>query len=249
LNKTVSYEIELMNISPRQWDDFLITHSGLPGSGPNMELAWAFAQVGTLMDFKKYIQLSSGLAPENTPAEFLVFCGVLGLGKYLSKRHDQGLLMRLREMANDPREQIQEAVLMALQEIGAADRFRLLKYAKSWINGTFLEQRAAIAALCTSNLLSNQEIARETLTLLDWVTATMVELDQQQNQEYRILQQELEKCWSIAVADLPEKGKPMMERWMKEDHPVIKVIMKANLQQQRLTELDEEWVTEWRAKI
>lgn len=245
MNKIGSYEIELVNISPRQWDAFLKEHSNLPGPRVNLKLSRAFARTGTLMDFKKYIRLGPKEAPENTPEEFLTFCGVLGYGQYLSKYHDGGLMMQLRERANDPRGRIREAVVMALRMIGKKKIQRLLDYADNWVNGSFLDQRVAIVALCEPDFLNNREVTLAVLELLDWVTATMIENDDQQDEGYEILKEALSYCWSVAVAALPEKGKPMMERWMKERHPVITVIMKENLQKERLIIMDHDWAKAW----
>lgn len=241
MKKIGSFEKELNHISPKLWNDFLKKHSNLPGTQVNMELAKAFAKVGTLMDFKKYIRLGPKEAPENTSAEFLTFCGVLGLGDYLSKYHDGGLLMQLRERASDPRWRIREAVVLALQTIGQKNISRLLRYAKSWIKGSPIEQQVAIAALCNSELLSKHKVGREVIDLLDLATATMIELDEEQNEEYESLRETLNDSWSEAVAVLPEKGKSKIERWIKENHPVVNSILMKNLEEGRLKDIDEKW--------
>lgn len=249
MSKRDSYERKLVNISPRQWEAFLKENSDLPGPKPNLELAQAFARIGTLMDFKKFIKLDYKEAPENTPAAFLTFCGILGLGRYLAKYHDMGLLRSLRERANDPRQRIREAVTIALQTIGRKRITRLLKYAKSWAEGSYFEQRAAITALCNPDLLIDREITLEVLELLDWVTASMTEENAQRDKGFQALEEALSYCWSIAVAALPEKGKPMMERWIKEDHPIIKSIMRKNLEKKRLSLIEPMWTKQWVQKI
>lgn len=250
LSKIGSYETELVNLSPRQWIEFLKKHSHLPGPRANNDLAQAFAHIGTLMDFKKLIRLEPEEAPENTPEEFLTYCGVLGYGQYLASNHDRGLLNELKQRANDPRERIRKAVIMALQNIGKKNISRLLKYAKSWSEGTYLEQWAAVVALCEPEFLKTQEASRMALDLLDWVTATIVQHDNdQQNDGYRLLKQGLSSGWSVAVAALPEKGKPMMERWMKENHPVVNQIMSENLKKKRLSALAPKWTQYWLSEL
>jgi hypothetical protein len=249
MNKKGSYERELVNVSPRQWDAFLKKHSNLPGPKLNLELAKAFASIGTLMDFKKYIQLDYEEAPENTPAEFLTFCGVLGLGRYLAKDHDGLLLQRLRERANDPRQRIREAVMIALQTIGRIKVTRLLRYAKMWTRGTYFEQCAAITALCEPDLLTDREVCLAVLELLDWVTATMTEEEAENYEGFRSLEKALSYCWSVAVVAFPEKGKPIMERWIKEEHLIIEKIMRENLENKRLSNLESEWTKKWLLEI
>lgn len=250
MSKIGSYEIELVNLSPRQWNAFLMEHSNLPGPRANIELAKAFARIGTLMDFKKQIQLGPQEAAENTPREFLCLSGVLGYGQYLAKHHDGGLLRELRQRANDPRPRIREAVVIALQTIGQAKMDRLLRYAKSWVEGTFFEQRAAIAAVCTPDFMKSKEVCLATLEMLDWVTATMVRNDdERRDRGYQALQKTLSSAWSVAVAALPEKGKSMMERWIKERHPVVSKIMSENLKGKRLSAVAPDWTTYWLQEI
>lgn len=239
------YERKLVNISPRQWETFLKEHSNLPGPKTNLELAQAFARVGTLMDFKKFAKLDYSEAPENTPAAFLTICGVLGLGRYLAEYHDSGLFQILQERANDSRPQIREAVSLALQTIGEKNVSRSLKYAKVWVEGSYFEQRAAVTALCKPDILTDRKICLETLDLLDWVTASMMEDSMENDEGFQSLKEALGYCWSVAVAALPEKGKPMMERWIKEEHPIINNIMRKNLKKKRLTFIEPEWTQQW----
>jgi len=250
MNKVGSYENELSTMSPKKWEGYLKAHSGLPGPHGNIELARAFAETASMVDFKKYIYWDAEVAPENTPECFLAFCGILGVGKYLAKEHDERLIKLLRQKANDSRWRIREAVAMALQMVGERKMSRLIAYAQWWSKGTFLEQRAAIAALCEPKLLANSYDCIEVLDILDWVTAEVVQHDEQQkSEEYRVLQKGLSYCWSVAVVALPEKGKKYMERWVKERHPVVSAIMKKNLEKKRLQNMDAAWVSNCRQKL
>ena len=62
------------------WIPFLRKESGLPGPRGNLELAYAVAEEGNKKQFEKLLSMD---AEENTPEVFLVFCGVVGLGKLL----------------------------------------------------------------------------------------------------------------------------------------------------------------------
>src|SRR5215211_430352 len=103
------------------WVPFLRRESGLPGPRGNLELAYAVAEEGTSERFE---QLLSFPAEENTPDLFLVFCGVIGLGK-LAVREPK-LFDRLRKYASDPRWRIREAVATGLQLAGDENMDRLL---------------------------------------------------------------------------------------------------------------------------
>ena len=236
-------------MSPKKWDDYLKKNSGLPGPRGNIELAKAFAQTATLMDFKKYIRMDAAEAPENSPEVFLVFCGVLGVGEYLSHAHDGGLLKKLRNLANDQRWRVREAVAMALQVIGRKDINRLIKYCHSWIEGSLLEQRAVIAGICEPDLLGDPKVVDRVFEFLDWATASMIAFEDHRDEDYKVLRKGLSYCWSVAVVSNPVKGKAKIERWIKENHPVINGIMKANLKKKRLKRIDHEWVENWIEKL
>jgi hypothetical protein len=49
-------------------------------------------------------------------------------------------------------------------------------------------------------------------------------------------------CWSVAVAALPEEGKPLMEKWFESEDKDIRWIMKENLKKNRLVKMDGNWV-------
>jgi hypothetical protein len=250
LKKAGSYEVELVNVSPRQWQKFLVEHSQLPGPSANIELARAFARVGTLMDFKKYIGLDAEEAPENSPEVFLVFCGLLGLGEYLGKYHDGGLLNKLKLKANDERRQVREAVVMALQAIGRKNTSRLLDYAQEWAEGSFYEQRAAVAGLCDPDILKTRQAVQAAFELLDWVTANLVQHDDEKELPgYQELCDTLGYSWSIAVAAYPQKGKLMIERWIKESHDVVRSVMRENIQQDRLKKAETDWCNRWLQRL
>lgn len=249
MNKTGSYKAELVNLSPKKWDDYLKKHSGLPGPRGNIELAMAFAQTATLMDFKKYIRLSPDEAPENTPEVFLVFCGVLGVGEYLSHDHDGGLVKKLKSLANDPRWRVRESVAMALQAIGRNDINRLLSYCQSWIKGSLLDQRAVIAGLCEPELLQDPEVVEQVFEMLDLATASMIASEEDKTEDYEVLRKGLSYCWSVAAVAFPQKGKTKIERWIKEGHPVINRIMRENLKKNRLRKVDPDWVEDWLEKL
>lgn len=249
MQEGVNYDQKLLNISPRQWEVYLKRHSHLPGPRANLELAKAFSRIGTLMDFKKFIELDHKRAQEDTPDEFLAFCGVLGFGQYLSDYHDSRLLNKLKIKANDPRPRIRDGVVMALRTIGQSQISRLLQYSKIWVRGTFLEQRAVVETFSDPDILSQQNVGLEVIELLDWATASMLEDNDRHKEEFKILENALSNSWSILVQAMPEKGKARMERWFKEDHPVIKQIMSDSLHKENLSECEPDWTRHWLQKI
>jgi hypothetical protein len=56
------------------------------------------------------------------------------------------------------------------------------------------------------------------------------------------LRQGMAYCWSVAVAALPETGKPMMEKWLDSEDKDILWMIKENLKKNRLIKMDAAWV-------
>jgi hypothetical protein len=265
------------------WEAYLLTHSNLPGPRGNLELAAAAAELGTEAQFRRWAALGPDVAPENTPACFLAFCGVVGLGASLrgavsatkqsppmlgiASAHTTGLAMTaagdaqdasrndaplqtLRSLASDPRWRIREAVAIALQRWGDADMPGLLAAMADWAAGNPWEQRAAAAALCEPRLLKDPEHAAATLRILDEITARFARplgfpKTLRVSDAHKTLRQGLAYCWSVAVAALPDAGKPLMEKWLASPDPEVRWIMWENLKKNRLVRMDAAWVEEW----
>jgi hypothetical protein len=223
------------------WDPYLLKESGLPGPRGNIELAQVVAEEGTRQLFQNYISYTAARAPVNSPYEFLAFCGVVGFGRLLAEG-DHRLLGMLRGFASDPRWRLREAVAMALQRLGDADMDQLVASMKEWADGTTLELRAAAAALCEPRLLKRKDHALAVLSILDHITSTVEQVPDRSDENFRTLRKGLGYCWSVAVAALPEEGKPMMEKWMLRTDKDIRWIIRENLKKSRLIRMDEAWV-------
>jgi hypothetical protein len=230
------------------WDSFLLAESGLPGKRANLELAEAVADEGEEDLFKRYLDFDHRKAPANSPFEFLAFCGVVGLGELVA-RGEKEVLEILRMSASDPRWRIREAVRMALGRLGKVDMESLLSEMERWSAGNLLERRAAAAALCQPELLTDRAFIRRTLLLLDLITASLLEDGDRKTEAFGVLKKGLGYCWSVAVVADPSFGKPLMEKWMRcEDKDVI-WIMKENLRKKRMERMDSAWVERWKAKL
>lgn len=223
----------------RDWDTFLLKHSGLPGPRGNLELAQAVADEGHPRLFQQY---------RSSPHEFLAFCGVLGLGRLLAEGK-MDLLSTLRPFASDPRWRVREAVAMALQRLGEVDMPLLLREMQTWSRGTHLEQRAAAAALCEPRLLRRPEHAKATLQILDTITASIARAADRRSEDLLTLRKGLAYCWSVAAAALPMEGKRRMEKWFANPNLDIRWIMRENLKKDRLARADSRWVQQWQAKL
>ena len=103
-------------------------------------------------ELRRWAALDAQAAPTGGAGEFLAFCGVVGLGRLLAEG-DADALGELRTHAGDPRWRVREAVAMALQRWGGATS-TLAAAMADWAHGSWLERRAAAAALCEPVLLT-----------------------------------------------------------------------------------------------
>jgi hypothetical protein len=246
VSKRSEYQARLRVLS--SWDEYLLEHSGLPGPRANLELLQAVADEGTAKLFRRYLTWTADRAPVNSPEEFLACCGVVGLGRLLAEGATQPL-PTLRTHATDPRWRVRESVAMALQRLGDADLPRLLAVAVDWTAGTPLEQRAAAAAVCEPRLLAHPEAAWAVLALLDRITVSLSQATDRRGEPFKVLRQGLAYCWSVAVAALPDEGRPLMEKWLTSIDPDVRWVMRQNLSKARLVRVAPEWVARWSERL
>jgi hypothetical protein len=232
----------------KDWEPYLLVHSGLPGPRGNIELGQAVADEGDKALFSRFIALDVTAAPVNSPQEFLVFCGTVGFGKLLAEG-DASALAVLRRQASDQRWRTREGVAMALQRLGEVDMDTLLQAMSEWSKGNFLEQRAAIAALCEPRLLTKKKHAAAVLRILDAVTRSLAHAQDRKSDEFVALKKGLAYCWSVAVAAYLEEGKARMEKWFASEDRDVVWVMKENLKKNRLARMDAVWVKKWSARL
>jgi hypothetical protein len=243
MNKSENYRQTLSALS--DWEPYLLKESGLPGPRGNIELAQVVADEGNRALFEQFLTYTPQVTPTNDPHEFLAFCGVVGLGRLLAEG-DVSILGQLRLFSSDPRWRLREGVAMALQRLGKADMRRLLEAMQLWSSGSWLEKRAAAAALAEPVLLHHEEDALAALQILERITASMENSDDTKKEDFKVLQQGLGYCWSVVVAAAPEPGKRLMEKWLAGPDRIIQRIMQENLKKNRLMRMDAAWVEKWR---
>ncbi len=223
------------------WDAFLVQESRRADGSVNMELAGAVADEGDAPLFERLLSFNRETAPEGSPEEFLAFCGVLGLGSMLvDGRRDA--LPRLRLYAADERALIRDAVPASLHRWGEYDMSALSHEMVKWAEGTLWEQRAAIEALCERRLLGRAHEVDKVLAVLDRVTEALYAVEHRRGDDFKTLRKSLARCWSVAVAAHPAAGKKTMARWLTCNDPDVLWVMKENLKQRSLQEMDGDWV-------
>lgn len=237
--------IEKLRILP-DWIPRLVQETNLPGPRGNLELAHAVAQIGSREQFEQLLGYQA--AETNTPQEFLLFCGVLGLGKLVAEG-ELTELPRLRVYASDPRWRIREAVATGLQLVGDRNMELLLQEMSAGSKGNWLEKRAAAAALAEPRLLIQTEAARKALTVLDSITESIANASSRDDEGFKVLRQAMGYCWSVVAAARPVDGKIQMEVWLTSADKDIRWIMRENLKKNRLLKADPSWTTGWQERL
>ncbi len=233
-------------LAQKDWDSYLMNASGLPGPRGNIELAQVAADEASPEQIAHWLTFTAPVAPVNSPAEFLSFCGVVGLGRLIAQG-DAGLLKHLRIYATDSRWRTREGVAMALQRLGRVNMPGLIDEMEGWSSGSWLEMRAAAAALAEPALLARPEEVRRVLALLDRITRAVERAADRKAEDFSTLRQGLGYCWSVVVVALPDEGKALMEKWFQCQDPDVIWIMKENLKKKRLQRMDGAWFERWSA--
>lgn len=246
MTKIEQYITDLKN--SKDWAVYLKQHSNLPGPRGNLELAQAAAYLGTSEFFKACLEWDANRAPENTPDSFLYFCGVLGLGRLITEGHQEHF-SRLKTISNDSRWRSREAVAMALQTVGRWDASFLISQLESWIHGSAYEQRAVVAGLCEQDLFKDPVIQSAIFPILETITQTLKSHPDPKSDAFFTLRKALGYGWSVAVAYVPEIGKPYFTQLAKDPHPQVCWVVKENLKKKRLLRLDAEWVNKLTANV
>lgn len=233
-------------------EPYLLEHSGLPGPRGNIELALAAGRTLPSETLRRWAATGADEAPTGGAEEFLSFCGVVGLGRLLAEG-DGTALEDLRHHAGDERWRIREAVAMALQHWGEDDFKSLADAMADWADGSWLERRAAAAALAEPALLTTDDRVRATLAVLGTATrgVARAEPEERRSDEFKAMRKGLGYCWSVAVAAAPAIGRPAFEALAddaEEDRDLLWIV-RENLKKKRLERADADWVTAMRDRL
>jgi hypothetical protein len=239
MSKIEQYREKLRRV--HNWEPFLRRNSGLPGPRGNLELAHAVALEADWARAEQLLLEPGGPAAENTPGVFLIFCGVLCLGRRVSQGQT-GELVRLRQYAADSRWRVREATVIALQGVGDHNIQLLIAEMRRWARGNWYEKRASAAALAEPRLLRDPRVAKQVLRLLHQITVEITLATDSSAADFRVLRQSMGYCWSVVVAASPEEGKPALERWFDTKNSDVKWLMRQNLAKRRLARVDRAWV-------
>ncbi|MFX0163184.1 MAG: hypothetical protein ACFE68_07655 [Candidatus Hodarchaeota archaeon] len=227
--------------------EYLVSNSNLPGRRANLELGQAFVEV--VEDYfgkdperlwslcLKLIEVSSDEAPVNYPREFLPFCGVWAIGGVGSVSSDffQKALARLKELANDPRWRLREAVAFGIQKLIGREGEKTLRELEGWIvEGNWLEMRAVAAGVAEPGLLSNKKVALQGLVLHKKIFDQIIATEERKSETFKKLKQALGYSLSVVVCAVPKEGFEYMYQLLDSKDPDVLWIVKENLKKNRL---------------
>jgi hypothetical protein len=225
---------------------FLASNSNLPGPRGNLELAEAFADVVAAYAGRepeklwnlclKLTQFSLIDAPVNNPKEFLVFCGARGVGALgTSQAFFQKAIVRLKELATDPRWRTREGVAMAIQGMIEKQPQKTLKEIEGWIEtDNWLVMRAVAAGVAEPPLLKDKQTAKSAFELHKRIFAKIVAAQERKSSEFKTLKQGLGYSLSVIVCAVPREGFEYMRQLAGTQDADILWIVKENLKKNRL---------------
>lgn len=228
MSRIDEYRAELRSLPASQWVDYLTAHSGLPGPRGNIELAKAVAAEADPDTLETLLA---------TDDEYLVFCGVVGLGRQLAGGAGDDVLRRLHRHAADDRWRVREATAMALQRLGDDDLPRMLDVVTDWADDPDpLVQRAAAAGICEPRLLQTPEAAATAVQVCERATRSLTArpTDQRRDAGVRALRKGLGYCWSVAVAADPVAGLPRFQALSESRDPDVAWIVRENSKKARI---------------
>jgi hypothetical protein len=229
-------------------EEYLMNESGLPSPRANLELAQAFGRVieelyedasdriTSIID--QWIDLSKSEAPTGNPREFLVFCGVIGLGAIAALQRDQlgNILIRLREKSNDGRWRVREAVCFALQRLLYRYGVPFSHYLEQWAQtGTPYELRAAAVSVADPSLLENTDFAFKALYVHRLVFSRFRNYETVSREARRVFVQGISFSLSVVITALPEAGFDFLADLAHINNKDIQKILKTNLAKDSLT--------------
>lgn len=246
----------------RPLEYYLREQSRLPGPRANLELVNDLsdllavlvteqpANVRTLLNY--LIQEDFQTNVSNTPAEFVMLCGIVAFGACAAARpawRGETFEM-LSQRAHSIYWRVREGVAMAFQRllpVAAPETIKCLtKLAQT---GDYFQQRAAVAAIAEPPLLHSDEIVLAALAIQRIVLERLREASagDRRREDFRALRQALGYTVSVVTAAAPEKGFALMRECAAWKDADVTWIIRENLKKRRLAKFVDD--TEELAKL
>jgi hypothetical protein len=226
---------------------YFIKHSNLPGRRGNLEMAGAFDAIIREEYAEKISELwtlsiiltdiSAEEAPTNNPKEMIPFCGTRALGAIgsISETYFDKVLVTLKELANDSRWRMREAVAAAIGRILTLKGQEGLPTLESWIEKeNWLEMRAVATGVADACARGEDLDSQKALELHQTIIKRVRDTEDRKNVQLKILTKGLGYTLSVVTKALPEEGFSYMAHLLELKDPDITRIVKENLKKNRL---------------
>ncbi len=255
MHDTLSSLIErALNGNKRPLEFYLRDQSRLPGPRANLELAndvshllaaFVHRYTESVHSLLHYFASGQSVAG-NTPAEFVLFCGIVSFGACAVEQpgwHEETLQL-LDHYANSPSWRIREAVATAYQRMlnnGSQISSTLTHLKELAAHGNFLQQRAAIAAIAEPALLNHPDIIAASLLLQRIVLERFHQVPalERRNEHFRALRRALGYTLSVVTAAAPEEGFALMYESASWGDSDVIGILRENLKKKRLAKFTD----------
>ena len=227
--------------------DYISANSNLPGPRGNLELARGFGDAvegytvraaGAMWDLcTRMAMVSAEEAPVNAPEELIPFCGAVGIGAIgaVCPAFFDDALIRLRQLANDPRWRMREAVAFGLQRLLARRPAETMEAVQGWaVADGWLEMRAAVAGIAEPAVLKDRKSAPAALHIHRRIFDCLHQAEDRRSEPFRVLRKGLAYTLSVVVQAVPEQGFAFIDQLVDSGDPDIRWIVKQNLKKNRL---------------
>jgi len=246
----------------RPLEFYLRTQSRLPGTRANLELAndvsYMLAllvkeqpeQVRNLLNY--LISDARAKVVSNTPAEFVVLCGIVAYGACAAvyPRWRSEVFELLDQYACSTCWRVREGVSLAFQRLVTVAPRETINYLTILARrGNYFQQRAAITAIAEPGLLYTSETVRAALAIQQVVLERLHSASaiDRKREDFRVLRQALGYTLSVVTAASPEKGFALMRNCATWGDHDVTWILRENLKKKRLAKFVE--YTEGLAKL
>jgi hypothetical protein len=250
-------DLRKYTLADKALEQYLLSHSNLPGKRGNIELGFSFADYVEENYHKYNLQLfqyclaliseNDERKNENGNEEFLPFCAVVALGRIgkIDETRADEVIRFLKTVATDGRWRIREAVAMAIQEIMDAHAEKILDKLIKWADeDNWLIQRALVAGLAEPRIIKSRKIAEISLEIHKKIIAKVAEETDTKNTDRQVLIKGLCYTLSVIITGTEDEGFRYLEDLMKIKNAVIRKIIRENLKKNRLKRLNHRKVLE-----
>lgn len=239
----------------RPLEFYLRDNSRLPGPRANLELANDVSYLLAAAIARNpegvralLVYLANGNHQDvasNTPAEFVVLCGVIAAGACAAAQPDwrEETFALLQHYACSAFWRVREGVAIAYQHLLSADPHMTIEQLTGLAtDGNYLQQRAAIAAVAEPPLLYDMDVLHGALALQKIVLAHVRAVPQQERrtESFRTLKRTLGYTVSVITAASPDEGFALMRECAAWNDHDVNWILRENLRKKRLAKFSSD---------